>query len=79
MEPDLCSLGKVIGGGLPLAAVAGRRDVLELGRRTRPQPYGMRGTFRPLIEREFLQVRLKQRTSVRLQRVKQPVAPSDAR
>jgi glutamate-1-semialdehyde 2,1-aminomutase len=30
VEPDLCSLGKVIGGGLPLAAVAGRRDVLEL-------------------------------------------------
>lgn len=30
VTPDLCSLGKVIGGGLPLAAVAGRRDVLEL-------------------------------------------------
>ena len=28
--PDMCALGKVIGGGLPLAAVAGRRDVLEL-------------------------------------------------
>src|SRR5258708_5701091 len=28
-------------------------DVLELGRRTRPQPYGMSGTVRPLIEREF--------------------------
>ena len=31
----------------------GFRDVLELGRRTRPQPYGLRGTFRPLIEREY--------------------------
>jgi glutamate-1-semialdehyde 2,1-aminomutase len=30
VEPDLCALGKVIGGGLPLAAVTGRRDVLEL-------------------------------------------------
>ena len=30
VEPDLCALGKVIGGGLPLAAVAGRRDVLDL-------------------------------------------------
>jgi glutamate-1-semialdehyde 2,1-aminomutase len=30
VQPDLCSLGKAIGGGLPLAAVAGRRDVLEL-------------------------------------------------
>lgn len=31
VKPDLCSLGKAIGGGLPLAAIAGRRDVLELG------------------------------------------------
>ena len=29
----------------------GFRDVLELGRRTRPLPYGMTGTFRPLIPR----------------------------
>src|SRR5262249_53020839 len=29
------------------------RDVLELGRRTRPRPYGLRGTFHPLIEREY--------------------------
>lgn len=28
--PDLCALGKVLGGGTPLAAVAGRADVLEL-------------------------------------------------
>ncbi len=28
--PDLTLLGKVLGGGLPLAAVAGRRDVMEL-------------------------------------------------
>lgn len=30
VTPDLCSLGKVVGGGLPLAAVAGRADILEL-------------------------------------------------
>ena len=36
-----------------LITTRGFRDVLELGRRTRPQPYGLRGTFRPLIEREF--------------------------
>ncbi len=30
VTPDLCALGKILGGGLPLAAVAGRRDVLEL-------------------------------------------------
>jgi glutamate-1-semialdehyde 2,1-aminomutase len=28
--PDLASYGKIIGGGLPLAAVAGRRDLVEL-------------------------------------------------
>jgi glutamate-1-semialdehyde 2,1-aminomutase len=27
--PDLVTFGKVVGGGLPLAAVAGRRDVME--------------------------------------------------
>src|SRR5919201_1740467 len=35
-----------------LITTKGFRDVLELGRRTRPQPYGLRGTFHPLIERE---------------------------
>lgn len=30
VTPDLCALGKILGGGLPLAAVAGRREVLEL-------------------------------------------------
>jgi glutamate-1-semialdehyde 2,1-aminomutase len=28
VTPDLCSLGKVIGGGFPLAAVAGRADIM---------------------------------------------------
>ncbi|WP_395708306.1 hydantoinase/oxoprolinase family protein [Reyranella sp.] len=35
-----------------LITTRGFRDVLELGRRTRPQPYGLRGTFVPLISRE---------------------------
>ena len=30
IRPDLTTLGKVIGGGLPLAAVGGRRDVMQL-------------------------------------------------
>ena len=30
----------------------GFRDVLELGRRTRPQPYGMKGQFIPVIPRD---------------------------
>ncbi|MCX7361587.1 MAG: hydantoinase/oxoprolinase family protein [Alphaproteobacteria bacterium] len=36
-----------------LITTRGFRDVLELGRRTRPQPYGLRGIFRPMIEREL--------------------------
>ena len=28
MTPDLCTLGKVIGGGFPLAAIAGREDMM---------------------------------------------------
>ena len=28
--PDLCTLGKTIGGGMPLAAIVGRRDVMSL-------------------------------------------------
>jgi len=35
-----------------LITTKGFRDVLELGRRTRPQAYGLRGTFTPLIDRE---------------------------
>ena len=34
-----------------LVTTRGFRDVLELGRRTRPQAYGMTGQFEPLIER----------------------------
>jgi N-methylhydantoinase A len=35
-----------------LITTRGFRDVLELGRRTRPQPYGLLGRFEPLILRE---------------------------
>jgi N-methylhydantoinase A len=35
-----------------LITTKGFRDVLELGRRTRPQPYGLFGRFEPLIPRE---------------------------
>ena len=31
----------------------GFRDVIEVGRRTRPQPYGMFGKFEPIIPREL--------------------------
>ena len=36
-----------------LITTEGFRDVLELGRRTRPQPYGLKGRFEPLIDREY--------------------------
>ena len=36
-----------------LITTEGFRDVLELGRRTRPQPYGMKGTFTPVIPRDL--------------------------
>jgi glutamate-1-semialdehyde 2,1-aminomutase len=29
VTPDLCTLGKVIGGGFPLAAIAGRADLMD--------------------------------------------------
>lgn len=36
-----------------LITTQGFRDVLELGRRTRPQAYGMKGRFTPLIPRDL--------------------------
>ena len=36
-----------------LITTEGFRDVLELGRRTRPLPYGMTGSFEPLVPREL--------------------------
>ncbi|MEO1718659.1 MAG: hydantoinase/oxoprolinase family protein [Pseudomonadota bacterium] len=36
-----------------LITTRGFRDILELGRRTRPQPYGMMGTFTPIIPRNL--------------------------
>lgn len=36
-----------------LITTEGFRDILELGRRTRPQPYGMVGVFDPIIPRDL--------------------------
>ncbi|MGQ0662812.1 MAG: hydantoinase/oxoprolinase family protein [Pseudomonadota bacterium] len=36
-----------------LITTKGFRDVLELGRRTRPNPYGMTGQFQPLVPRDL--------------------------
>ncbi|MEP4032740.1 hydantoinase/oxoprolinase family protein [Roseibium polysiphoniae] len=45
LERNLCKTG--------LITTQGFRDVLELGRRTRPQPYGMKGEFKPVIPRDL--------------------------
>ncbi len=45
LERNLCKTG--------LITTQGFRDVLELGRRTRPQAYGMKGQFRPVIPRDL--------------------------
>ena len=45
LERNLCRTG--------LITTRGFRDVLELGRRTRPNPYGMKGEFRPIIPRDL--------------------------
>ena len=36
-----------------LITTKGFRDSLELGRRTRPKPYGLTGSFEPLVPREL--------------------------
>jgi N-methylhydantoinase A len=41
------------GARVGLVTTRGFRDVLELGRRTRPTPYGLKGTFEALIPREL--------------------------
>jgi len=45
LEPKLPRVG--------LITTRGFRDVLELGRRTRPTPYGLTGRFVPLVPREL--------------------------
>ena len=46
LEPDLTAMGKIIGGGLPIGAVAGKAEVMEVFNHSRgkaPLPHG--GTF----------------------------------
>lgn len=45
IRPDVLVLGKVVGGGMPLAAVAGRRDVLELCSRSSARVKFEGGTY----------------------------------
>ncbi len=34
MKPDLCTLGKILGGGLPVSAIVGREDIMGLADNT---------------------------------------------
>jgi glutamate-1-semialdehyde 2,1-aminomutase len=45
VEPDLTMLGKIIGGGMPVGAVAGREDVLSVTDPSRPGSMEHSGTF----------------------------------
>ncbi len=45
IKPDLLILGKIVGGGMPVAAVAGRREILELGSRKSKRVKFEGGTF----------------------------------
>jgi glutamate-1-semialdehyde 2,1-aminomutase len=45
VRPDLLILGKIMGGGMPVAAVAGRRDVLSLGTRASKRVKFEGGTY----------------------------------
>ena len=47
VRPDLTCLGKIIGGGLPCAAVAGRSELIEIAKSTRDP-------FKDLEQRVFL-------------------------
>ncbi|ESW60427.1 MAG: hydantoinase [Rhodobacter sp. CACIA14H1] len=64
LERNLCKTG--------LITTLGFRDVLELGRRTRPQPYGMTGTFTPVIPRD-----LRLEIPERMDAQGRPVTPLD--
>ena len=45
ISPDLTLLGKIIGGGLPVGAFGGRREIMELFNPQRPETLPHAGTF----------------------------------
>ena len=45
VRPDLTTLGKIVGGGYPLAAFGGRADVMDQFDARRPGALGHGGTF----------------------------------
>jgi glutamate-1-semialdehyde 2,1-aminomutase len=45
IEPDMTALGKIIGGGFPVGAFGGRREIMEMFDPNHPQPVFHSGTF----------------------------------
>lgn len=46
VKPDITSLGKIIGGGFPVGAVAGKAEIMDvLDPRRTPLPFPLSGTF----------------------------------
>lgn len=45
LRPDLILMGKIIGGGLPVGAVGGRAELMQLTAANRPNSLGHPGTF----------------------------------
>ncbi len=45
VTPDISAFGKIIGGGLPVGAVGGRKDVMDVFNPTRKSPVTQSGTF----------------------------------
>lgn len=45
VKPDMICTGKIIGGGLPIGAFGGRRDIMELFNPSRPNSITHSGTF----------------------------------
>jgi glutamate-1-semialdehyde 2,1-aminomutase len=45
IEPDITALGKIIGGGFGVGAIAGRAEIMELFNPTRPDSLRHSGTF----------------------------------
>ncbi len=45
IEPDVITLGKVLGGGLPCGALGGREDVMGVFDSEQPEPVALSGTF----------------------------------
>jgi N-methylhydantoinase A len=90
-EIDLAAVGAVVHGTTTttnallerklartgLITTRGFRDVLELGRRTRPKPYGLIGSFEPLIPRE-LRLEVSERIDAEGQ-VLRPLAEDEVR